>query len=380
DDVACSGCVDSTDIAAGAVDIFKIADKAVDTKHIVDNAVTSAKIATGAVGSTQINNAQVQSRVEGKCDPGSSIRTIDANGTTVTCEIDDVGTGTVTQVNTGTGLTGGPITTTGAISLASNYSDGSVYDTRFVNITGDTMTGALNLPSNGLAVGTNQLVVSGGNVGIGTANPRATLDVSGYSSFFGTCDGDLLVTKGYGVIKFKDDPLGGCGDTAYLSYHASGGNGNESTVLEIGNQNDQDDHIALMPSGNVGIGTTTPGEKLDVNGIAKVVKLIITSDLNLKKNINTIKDALNKIERLRGVEFEWRREEFSDRSFPEGTQIGLIAQEVENVLPELVSVNNYNGQKSVEYANIVAVLIEAVKDLKTQNDGLRARIEALENK
>jgi len=53
---------------------------------------------------------------------------------------------------------------------------------------------------------------------------------------------------------------------------------------------------------------------------------------------------------------------------------------VEQVLPELVRESSNNGQKSVEYANMVAVLIEAVKELKTQNDELRVRIEELEQK
>ncbi|MFO1306010.1 MAG: tail fiber domain-containing protein [Burkholderiales bacterium] len=71
---------------------------------------------TGAV-TLNVDTAAIQSRVTGTCAAGSSIRAIAANGT-VTCETDDVGTGTVTSVGTGTGLTGGPITGTGTINLA----------------------------------------------------------------------------------------------------------------------------------------------------------------------------------------------------------------------------------------------------------------------
>jgi len=68
-------------------------------------------------------------------------------------------------------------------------------------------------------------------------------------------------------------------------------------------------------------------------------------------------------------------------------QIGLIAQEVEKVIPEVVSTDKADGYKSVEYSNMVAVLVEAVKELKVQNEVLQgkngeltSRIEALENK
>ena len=96
---------------------------------------------------------------------------------------------------------------------------------------------------------------------------------------------------------------------------------------------------------------------------------------------------------MRGVEFKWRTEEYPDKSFDEGKKIGLIAQEVEKVLPEAVRTDK-EGYKSVEYADIVGVLVEAVKDLKKlnealkaqdeelkrQNEELRTRIEALESR
>jgi hypothetical protein len=86
----------------------------------------------------------LQQRVTGTCAAGSSISTINSNGSVV-CETDDNSGGTVTQVNTGSGLTGGPITGTGTISLSSSYIDGSALDGRFVNIAGDTMTGPLTV-------------------------------------------------------------------------------------------------------------------------------------------------------------------------------------------------------------------------------------------
>ena len=72
------------------------------------------------------------------------------------------------------------------------------------------------------------------------------------------------------------------------------------------------------------------------------------SDIKLKRNIRKIDNALYKILNLRGVNYEWRKEEFPSFNFEGGSKIGFIAQEVEKVLPELVNTEN-DGIKSVNY-------------------------------
>jgi hypothetical protein len=103
------------------------------------------------------------------------------------------------------------------------------------------------------------------------------------------------------------------------------------------------------------------------------------SDRRWKKDVTTINDALDMACRLRGVQFNWRQDEFAEMNFPEGRHLGVIAQEVEEVVPEVVH-TSADGYKSVEYANLVAILIEAVKKLRADNDTLRDRIEKLESK
>ena len=108
------------------------------------------------------------------------------------------------------------------------------------------------------------------------------------------------------------------------------------------------------------------------------------SDSKMKENVVTLTNCLNKVSQLRGVEFDWKseyvREAYHD--------VGLIAQEVESVIPEVVSEHEIGvgkkagtGEtlKSVDYARLTAVLIEAVKELKTQNEALETRIAALES-
>jgi hypothetical protein len=99
----------------------------------------------------------------------------------------------------------------------------------------------------------------------------------------------------------------------------------------------------------------------------------IYSSKRWKKNIEPIDGALEKVEQLRGVSFDWKSNEKHD--------IGLIAEEVGKVIPEVVTYEE-NGidAKSVDYNRLTAVLIEAVKELKAENDELKIRIDALERR
>jgi hypothetical protein len=139
--------------------------------------------------------------------------------------------------------------------------------TGVVRTAGDTMTGSLNLPINGLVAGTNQLVLSGGNVGIRTTAPSNTLHVNG-STLIGSAAANLT-----NVSLNSGGPAG----TRNLSiYYSSGGtNGSivgDYSLIQSGYGGIGYSPIALNPiGGNVGIGTTAPQFKLDTNGAIRTI-------------------------------------------------------------------------------------------------------------
>lgn len=124
-------------------------------------------------------------------------------------------------------------------------------------------------------------------------------------------------------------------------------------------------------------GSSTTGLSADANG--NIIRT--ASDQRLKQNIVTIDSALDKVLRLRGVNFNWK----DGAKYGSNTEIGLIAQEVEKVVPEVVS--NGNEYKSVNYQVLTALLIEAIKvqqdailKLKQEVNDQNVRIEKLEEK
>jgi hypothetical protein len=100
-----------------------------------------------------------------------------------------------------------------------------------------------------------------------------------------------------------------------------------------------------------------------------------SSDERLKENIKPIQEPVKKTKSISGVEFDWNE---TLQSVYKGHDIGVIAQEIERVLPELVTTRD-DGYKAVKYEKIVALLIEAIKEQQTSIEKLESRIERLEN-
>lgn len=157
----------------------------------------------------------------------------------------------------------------------------------------------------------------------------------------------------------------------FLGYQA-GYNETGSNKLYIANNSSTTLIYGDFVSGNVGIGTTNPGSyKLYVAGAAYSTGGWSGSDARWKKDVKSLEGSLNNVLKLQGVSYLWRTEEFPNNGFTKERQIGLIAQEVEKVTPELVHTNN-EGYKSVSYEKLTAILIEAVKEQQKQINALKA--------
>jgi len=189
--------------------------------------------------------------------------------------------------------------------------------------------------SSNLTVGETTLHVDyqTSNVGIGKTDPAFTLDIAGDLNFSGAFYED--------GVPFISSPwtIGGNGDLSYTSGNVTV----DTTTLHVDSQ-----------TSNVGIGTTNPGYKLDVNGdIYATGNITAYSDKRAKSDIQKIENALDKIDQLNGYTFTMNDKRYT----------GVIAQEVLPVLPEAVT-GSEETNYAVAYGNMMGLIIEAIKELK----------------
>ena len=188
------------------------------------------------------------------------------------------------------------------------------------------------------------------NVGIGIQNPSHKLVVANGSN---------------GGIEMNSDGSG----TYIQSYNRSGTAGYKN--LRIIHGSGSAGVTTFTTAGRVGIGDSTPSYTLDVAGTIRATGDVIAySDERVKENITTIDNALDIISSIRGVRYNKKGE--SD------TKIGVIAQEVEQVLPEVIEdAPGDNDYKTVKYERMIPLLIESIKEQQTQIEQLKQEIQQL---
>jgi hypothetical protein len=163
--------------------------------------------------------------------------------------------------------------------------------------------------------------------------------------------------------------------------------------------NEAEANLVVLPGGNVGIGVfnafPTITDKLHVFGDIRMgttgtngclrnfagTGLIGTcvSDRRYKKDVTAFSPVLNRLTALQPVHYFWRAADFPQQNFGESRAYGLIAQDVEQVLPELV-VTGEDGFKAVDYSKLPLLTIQAMKELKAENDELKAGNDALKRR
>ncbi len=245
-----------------------------------------------------------------------------------------------------------------------------------------------------------------GNVGIGTTGPTEKLHVDGSTLI--TYNNSFQSTNSVGnkAILARVSPTSGI--INYAEYATATnlngfvigsddarvkGNITGDSLEFITNTSTR---MTILSGGNVGINTTTPGSTLHVVGDVLIqtgalgvgvnpnatdgridasndIVAFSTSDKRLKENITPIANALEKVKSLTGVEFDWKEETKSVHGY-EGHDVGVIAQDVQAVLPEAVRTND-TGYLSVRYEKMIALLIEANKELANRVEQLEKLIK-----
>ncbi|MGV8019126.1 MAG: tail fiber domain-containing protein [Ignavibacteria bacterium] len=132
--------------------------------------------------------------------------------------------------------------------------------------------------------------------------------------------------------------------------------------------------MKIFHGGNVTIGfAAATSYKLAVNGSIYAIQYWQPSDIRLKHDINTLSNVMGNLLKLRAVTYKYNDDA------EEKTQIGFIAQEMEEVFPEFVTTNE-DGLKGINYANVSAVLLEGIKEQQEQINNLDSKINNLESR
>ena len=292
--------------------------------------------------------------------------------------------------NTGVGLSALRTNTTGTQNTASGL------QALFSNTSGgnNTATGLNSLLFN--TTGSNN-VVDGSHAGFRNTTGNNNT-ASGNSALFSNTTGSFNTAYGAQAL-YVLRILNGTGSNTAIGYNTGRGitTGINNTIVGAnvaGLASTLSNNIIIADGagaqrinvnnlGNVGInsGVTIPNFRLYVNGTAAKTAggaaWTVVSDSRLKKNVAPLSGALDKMLKLRGVTFEWK--EPKDHGDSTGAQMGMIAQEVEEVFPEWVGTDEA-GYKNLTLSGFEALAVETIREQQEEIEALKKRVEALEKR
>jgi hypothetical protein len=206
------------------------------------------------------------------------------------------------------------------------------------------------------------LILANGGVGINTNAPTSSLQVNG------------------GIRARGGSPGGSGSNNNGFAFAGNGGDNDSGMFSSVDGQlefySNANELIRITPSGNVGIGTTNPTSKFEVNGSAAKPGgglWSVSSDARLKKNVAPLEHSLEDLMRLHGVTYEYIDPAAINEL--DGTRIGFIAQNVEEVFPDWVDFGP-NGFRRLTIRGFEAVAVEAIRELREEKDAEIARCEA----
>ncbi len=213
-------------------------------------------------------------------------------------------------------------------------------------------------------------------------------------------DGDVLagfLGRGYGATNFNGTGNGGMFVRAAETWTDSAQGTSIHFNTTATGTNTPTTRMAIMPDGNVGIGTFTDiptiTDKLQVFGDIRMGTSgtngclrnfagtgligVCSSDRRFKKDITPFSPVLNQLTALQPVHYFWRAADFPQQHFGDSRAYGLIAQDVEEDIVQLV-ITGDDGFKAIDYTMLPLLTIQAVKELKAEHDALKARVNELE--
>ena len=265
------------------------------------------------------------------------------------------------------------------------WSDGSIYiDTKIG--TGGKLRfrygeGAVS------GTGNSWFTMDGGNVGFNTSAPRGRFDVDGTGNIYlvdDLNDGGTQAVYLPGTITFA--PWNG-GDVSYLNAYRNGLSGSTKFRFRVTNSGVNVNAMEIASNGYVGIGTTGPSHLLHVTGIARSTQSTwaTTSDKRVKTKIENLDDGLNTILKIRPVEFEYSKKYQKYNKGYEGKKRGFIAQEVKEVLPDMVNIIEETVGKEIikdfhllSNSDFTPILVKAIQEQQQIIENQKAAISLLQ--